>query len=105
MALTATPLAGDGGIDPNEILADIAATLAALGCCHEKHGRDAGSTPPMFYAEWIRCVVARREQEIRRLQNILIAFPQTTGQSAGPPKSLAGPAARPAPPINRGEGD
>ena len=45
-----------------EIMAEIAGTLASLGCpC----GPDAHkSTPPMFFPEWIKCVMSGRESRL-----------------------------------------
>ena len=47
-------------------LDQVADTLQGYGCEHGDHTRRA--TPPMMYPEWIRCVVAKREQEIDDLR-------------------------------------
>ena len=46
----------------DEVLAEVAATLATAGCCHGHGGK---STPPMMYPEWILCAIkhAREESE------------------------------------------
>ncbi len=49
-----------------EVLAMIAARLEALGCQHP--GLSHQSTPPMFYDDWIACVVGKREAESARLR-------------------------------------
>mgnify|MGYP001597132200 FL=1 len=49
------------------ILHEIGKTLNALGCAHGPGTHE--QTSPMFYAEWIRCVVARAraEQQVETL--------------------------------------
>lgn len=49
-----------------EVLDMIAARLEALGCQHP--GLSHQSTPPMFYDDWIACVVGKREAENARLR-------------------------------------
>ena len=46
-----------------DLMAEIATTLDALGCCHGEAGHDAGATPPMMFPEWIRCVVAHHSKK------------------------------------------
>ena len=58
-------LKGDN-IWKSEVLGMTAETLKQLGCCHD-HELDR-STPPMNYADWIKCVVRKREKEIERLK-------------------------------------
>lgn len=50
----------------SEVLSMIVARLELHGCCHE--GKSCDSTPPMCYDDWITCVVAKREREIKRLR-------------------------------------
>ena len=40
--------------------------LARIGCCHGDG--DHAATPPMMFNDWIRCAVAKREQEITELK-------------------------------------
>jgi hypothetical protein len=41
------------------VIAEIGETLEALSC---GHGGSVKDTPPMFYPEWIRCVVAYHQK-------------------------------------------
>ena len=54
----------------NECLGMVAETLNALGCgCREEHSK-APATAPMFYPEWIRCVVVHhRKLAVAEAQN------------------------------------
>lgn len=53
----------------SEIFRIIRDTLEAVGCLHGK--RCGESTPPMMYNDWIRCAIAKREQQIRKLRSQL----------------------------------
>ena len=54
-----------------EVLIMIVEQLKALGCCCDPEHEDA--TPPMCYDDWIRCVVRKRELEIKKLKDAIDA--------------------------------
>ena len=59
----------DGEIEwRDDVLGMIVQRLIHLGCCCEEH--DGSSTPPMSYDDWITCVVAKRERNIKRLKTL-----------------------------------
>ncbi len=53
----------------NEILDEIKQVLITLGCSCGPDSHKA--TPPMFYREWLLCVVGKRERRIKELETEL----------------------------------